>query len=248
MSVFFPTADGGLIARDHIVTVGRPITTNQGRTWQLPVLPVLRREHVPAQARDIGPFPSSDAALAFRERHFAPIPIDPPEGTMTAIYIDQRGVVELDATDPQATVCGVCLRGWDDSIATACTPVPSARCPYEHEHDAIIGYDSAKLGYEDRSEFFTFGDEDRAALEGWAISHADGGATPGLHVERIDTQETPGGVQLQSDPQAWRLVWNGARAGSRVHRRALRLIFVANRPEYDLLVAWCQQHDPKEDA
>jgi len=104
------------------------------------------------------------------------------------------------------------------------------------------------LIYVVRGEEWWRDDDAFAALEGWAIFHADGGATPGLHIERIDTQETPGGVQLQSDPQAWRRVWNGARAGSRVHRRALRLIFVANRPEYDLLVAWCQQHDPREDA
>lgn len=45
------------------------------------------------------------------------------------------GVVELDPTDPRATVCGNCGRGWDDSVATSWTPVPSGRCPFEYEHE-----------------------------------------------------------------------------------------------------------------
>lgn len=27
--------------------------------------------------------------------------------------------------------CGDCGRAWDDSIPTACTPAPAARCPFE---------------------------------------------------------------------------------------------------------------------
>lgn len=46
-----------------------------------------------------------------------------------------REVVELSATDPRATVCGTCGRGWDDSVSTALTPVPAGRCPWEYEHD-----------------------------------------------------------------------------------------------------------------
>lgn len=49
------------------------------------------------------------------------------------------GVVELPVTDPRASVCGHCGRGWDDSIATSgpgyYTPVPSGRCPFEYEHE-----------------------------------------------------------------------------------------------------------------
>lgn len=49
------------------------------------------------------------------------------------------GVVEvLDiATYPNAAAvmtCGHCHRSWDDSVVTAWTPVPSARCPFEYEH------------------------------------------------------------------------------------------------------------------
>lgn len=30
--------------------------------------------------------------------------------------------------------CNTCGRSWDDSIPTSYTPVPSARCPFEHFH------------------------------------------------------------------------------------------------------------------
>ena len=43
-------------------------------------------------------------------------------------------VVELDPEDPQATVCGTCGRGWDDTVSTDVTPAPSGRCPFEYEH------------------------------------------------------------------------------------------------------------------
>ena len=32
--------------------------------------------------------------------------------------------------------CGTCGRSWDDAIATAWTPTPSARCPFEYFHAA----------------------------------------------------------------------------------------------------------------
>lgn len=47
---------------------------------------------------------------------------------------DQRGVVELDPADPRSTVCSECGRGWDDTVATAWTPVPAGRCPFEYDH------------------------------------------------------------------------------------------------------------------
>ena len=49
--------------------------------------------------------------------------------------VDSRGVVELRPDDPAASVCGECGRGWDDTIGTAWTPAPAARCPFEYEHD-----------------------------------------------------------------------------------------------------------------
>lgn len=42
--------------------------------------------------------------------------------------------VELSPTDPRATVCGDCGRGWDDSVVTSVTPTPAARCPFEYDH------------------------------------------------------------------------------------------------------------------
>lgn len=37
-----------------------------------------------------------------------------------------------DAKDP--ATCGHCGLTWDDSISTAWTPAPSARCPFEYFH------------------------------------------------------------------------------------------------------------------
>lgn len=42
--------------------------------------------------------------------------------------------IELDPSDPKATVCGFCNRGWDDSVSTDVTPTPAGRCPFEYEH------------------------------------------------------------------------------------------------------------------
>lgn len=48
--------------------------------------------------------------------------------------VNSRGVVELANDDPAATVCDYCHRGWDDTVATALTPTPAGRCPFEYEH------------------------------------------------------------------------------------------------------------------
>lgn len=51
--------------------------------------------------------------------------------------VHSTGVVEIiddDAEVPGRMTCGVCGRSWDDSVPTAWTPVPSARCPFEYEH------------------------------------------------------------------------------------------------------------------
>jgi hypothetical protein len=37
------------------------------------------------------------------------------------------------ATDP--VQCGECRLWWDDAIATAWTPAPTARCPFEYFHE-----------------------------------------------------------------------------------------------------------------
>lgn len=31
--------------------------------------------------------------------------------------------------------CGVCGRSWNDAAISSVTPVPSARCPFEYDHD-----------------------------------------------------------------------------------------------------------------
>lgn len=49
--------------------------------------------------------------------------------------VSSMTVVELLPDDPRATVCGTCGRAWDDTISTPVTPVPSARCPFEYEHE-----------------------------------------------------------------------------------------------------------------
>lgn len=44
----------------------------------------------------------------------------------------------IDPDDPTAgdvMTCGSCGLSWDDSISTAWTPVPSARCPFEYFHE-----------------------------------------------------------------------------------------------------------------
>lgn len=43
---------------------------------------------------------------------------------------------EYDAP-PRADVatCGECGRSWDDSLSTAVTPTPAARCPFEYDHE-----------------------------------------------------------------------------------------------------------------
>jgi len=40
-----------------------------------------------------------------------------------------------DCDGPDWAQCGVCGRWWDDSLVTSLTPAPSARCPFEYEHN-----------------------------------------------------------------------------------------------------------------
>ena len=43
----------------------------------------------------------------------------------TTVNVHSNGVIELDPSNPKATVCGACGRGWDDEVSTALTPVPA---------------------------------------------------------------------------------------------------------------------------
>jgi hypothetical protein len=54
---------------------------------------------------------------------------------------DDRGVryVEAGVAAPRSfaapTTCGTCGRTWDDALVTGVTPAPSARCPFEAQHE-----------------------------------------------------------------------------------------------------------------
>jgi hypothetical protein len=55
---------------------------------------------------------------------------------------DERGVVQVfehdaylaDHPNADLVTCGACGHTWDDAIATAWTPAPSGRCPFEYDH------------------------------------------------------------------------------------------------------------------
>jgi hypothetical protein len=53
---------------------------------------------------------------------------------MNQINTDERGIVILDADDPNATVCADCGAAWDDRVSTGWTPTPAGRCPWEDTH------------------------------------------------------------------------------------------------------------------
>lgn len=50
-----------------------------------------------------------------------------------ARYLAREAARGRDAGRYLAT-CGHCGRTWDDGIASAVTPTPSARCPFEYSH------------------------------------------------------------------------------------------------------------------
>ncbi len=50
----------------------------------------------------------------------------------------ERGTVRTGEDGTPVTdivTCGHCGRGWNDALGTSMTPAPSARCPYEYEHE-----------------------------------------------------------------------------------------------------------------
>jgi len=85
--------------------------------------------------------------------------------------------VELSPTDPRATVCGDCGRGWDDSVVTSVTPTPAARCPFEYDHEQEIVPESiAQLSGKIRESIWTgsdFPDLSGADLSGADLSDID---------------------------------------------------------------------------
>lgn len=67
-----------------------------------------------------------------------------PEGHEVVVH--DTGVVEIldmterefhEAKDPRLAMDGNCGRVWDNTVPTAWTPVPSARCPFEYEHEEL---------------------------------------------------------------------------------------------------------------
>jgi hypothetical protein len=73
-----------------------------------------------------------------REMELTPIPNAQPR-------YDENGNEVVDIV-----TCGVCGRSWNDAQVSQWTPVPSARCPFEYEHE---------------SESDTYADEIRAIVE-----------------------------------------------------------------------------------
>jgi len=86
----------------------------------------LRESGEQNDALEQGVYHSIDDAVTGLRDYFA------QQGT---IHVHANGVVELDPADSRATVCGTCGRAWDDSVSTAWTPAPAARCPFEYDHD-----------------------------------------------------------------------------------------------------------------
>lgn len=37
----------------------------------------------------------------------------------------------------ETCICGECGLSWNDALITSWTPAPSARCPFEYEHEAV---------------------------------------------------------------------------------------------------------------
>jgi hypothetical protein len=76
------------------------------------------------------------------------------------------------------------------------------------------------------AEIWTEEDNFAAAREGWTLSEAE----DGVQIQRYDCAEEHSedlGIdlpQLENDRAAWCLVVQGARRGSAVHEKALRLI------------------------
>lgn len=63
---------------------------------------------------------------------------------MAVAQTDDRGVVEVfdapryseDHAGADIVTCGACGRSWDDAVVTSWTPAPSARCPFEYDHES----------------------------------------------------------------------------------------------------------------
>jgi hypothetical protein len=63
---------------------------------------------------------------------------------MLTIVTDERGVEyamgvfydDLKHLPEGYTLCNTCGRAWNDTKGTSVTPAPSARCPFEYDHDS----------------------------------------------------------------------------------------------------------------
>jgi hypothetical protein len=64
------------------------------------------------------------------EALFAEQKISEANGARTVLDDDGRPRVEM-------ATCGTCGMSWNDALISERTPVPSARCPYEHIHDEL---------------------------------------------------------------------------------------------------------------
>lgn len=71
-----------------------------------------------------------------------------------------------------------------------------------------------------------------AAREGWNIFEAIGHDDGDYQIQRHDEA----GI-LDSDQEAWQLVWAKSRAGSALHLHAVAVISALNLPEYNRMKA-----------
>jgi hypothetical protein len=55
-----------------------------------------------------------------------------PIGVVEVFNVD---AYELGNPDAAVTTCGHCGRSWDDNHVSSWTPTPSARCPFEYDHE-----------------------------------------------------------------------------------------------------------------
>ncbi len=65
---------------------------------------------------------------------FVPSTVDEIIANATHTYNDDGSVRVVMAT------CGTCGRTWNDAAISSLTPTPSARCPWESEHDEIDAF------------------------------------------------------------------------------------------------------------
>lgn len=79
------------------------------------------------------------------------IPADFPVRPIDPAALEYRTDPETGRTVWFRTTCGECGLSWDDTIPTAYTPAPSARCPFEQFHEMDEPAEDEPITAEDRA-------------------------------------------------------------------------------------------------